>query len=58
MCEVHVTVKLNRVECSLSDADSHLFQIRRVPARAFCLMSVQQYVGRKVGYECKIKHKI
>jgi len=25
MCEMHVTVKLYRATCSLSDADSHFF---------------------------------
>ena len=43
MCELHVTVKLYRAACSLSDADWHLFQIRGIPFRALCLISVPLY---------------
>jgi len=37
ICELHVTVKLYRATCSLSDADSHFFQIRRISVRTLCL---------------------
>jgi hypothetical protein len=39
-CELHVTVNVYRVACSLSDADSHLYTKQNIRVRAVFLMSV------------------
>jgi len=40
MCELHVTMKLHRAACSLSDADTHFYTIQNIRVRAIFLMSV------------------
>jgi hypothetical protein len=52
ICELHVTVQIYTVTCSLSDADSHSILIRGTRVRAVSLMSVplqnNMYCVRKV----------
>jgi hypothetical protein len=47
-CGLQVTVKLYRVACSLSYADSHFFQAKGIHVRAICLISVPQHNIGKV----------
>jgi len=40
MCELAVTMNLYEAKISLSHAEAHYFQIRGIPIRCVCLMSV------------------